>query len=64
MREELVRRHYAQTTIRTYLMAMEEFRRCARKRLDHMGLLDYGVPAFTEDVESSNYPVFKGPATL
>ena len=37
MREELVRRNYAQTTIRTYLMAMEEFRRHARKRLDHLG---------------------------
>src|SRR5215472_5994433 len=37
MREELVRRNYAQTTIRTYLMAMEEFRRRAQKRLDHMG---------------------------
>jgi integrase/recombinase XerD len=37
MREELVRRNYAQTTIRTYLMAMEEFRQHARKRLDHLG---------------------------
>lgn len=37
MREELVRRNYAQTTIRTYLMAMEEFRRHAQKRLDHIG---------------------------
>ena len=37
MREELVRRNYAQTTIRTYLMAMEEFRRRAGKRLDHIG---------------------------
>jgi site-specific recombinase XerD len=37
MREELVRRNYAQTTIRTYLMAMEEFRRRAQKRLDHIG---------------------------
>src|SRR5881296_2744175 len=37
MREELVRRNYAQTTIRTYLMAMEEFRRHAQKRLDHLG---------------------------
>ena len=26
--------------------------------------LDYGVPVFTEDVASSNYPVFNGPATL
>jgi integrase/recombinase XerD len=37
MREELVRRNYAQTTIRTYLMAIEEFRRYAEKRLDHLG---------------------------
>lgn len=37
MREELVRRNYAQTTIRTYLMAIEEFRRHAEKRLDHLG---------------------------
>ena len=37
MREELVRRNYAQTTIRTYLMAVEEFRRRAQKRLDHIG---------------------------
>jgi len=37
MREELVRRNYAQTTIRTYLMAVEEFRRHAVKRLDHLG---------------------------
>ena len=27
-------------------------------------LLDYGVPVFTDDVALSNYPVFKGPATL
>jgi 5-methylcytosine-specific restriction enzyme B len=27
-------------------------------------LLDYSVPVFTDDVGSSNYPVFKGPATL
>ena len=37
MREELVRRNYAETTIRTYLMAIEEFRRYAKKRLDHLG---------------------------
>jgi integrase/recombinase XerD len=36
MREELVRRNYAQTTIRSYLMAIEEFRREAEKRLDHI----------------------------
>jgi site-specific recombinase XerD len=36
MREELVRRNYAETTIRTYLMAIEEFRRYAHKRLDHL----------------------------
>jgi hypothetical protein len=27
-------------------------------------LLDYGVPVFTDDFASPNYPVFKGPATL
>jgi site-specific recombinase XerD len=37
MREELVRRNYAESTIRTYLMAIEEFRRYAQKRLDHLG---------------------------
>ena len=37
MREELVRRNYAETTIRTYLRAVEQFRECARKRLDHLG---------------------------
>jgi hypothetical protein len=26
--------------------------------------LDDGVPVFTDDVASSDYPVFKGPATL
>jgi integrase/recombinase XerD len=36
MREELVRRNYAQTTIRSCLMAIEEFRREAEKRLDHI----------------------------
>ena len=37
MREELVRRNYAETTIRTYLMAIEEFRRQAENRLGHLG---------------------------
>jgi integrase/recombinase XerD len=37
MREELVRRNYAETTIRSYLQTMEEFRRFANKRLDHLG---------------------------
>ena len=36
MREELVRRNYAASTIRTYLMAIQEFRRHAHKRLDHL----------------------------
>jgi hypothetical protein len=27
-------------------------------------LPDYGVPVFTDDVASSNYSVFKGPATF
>ena len=34
MREELVRRNYAQTTIRTYLRVVEEFRKFIGKRLD------------------------------
>ena len=34
MREELVRRNYAETTIRSYLQAMEDFRRFIQKRLD------------------------------
>ena len=37
MREELVRRNYAETTIRTYLRSVEQFREYARKRLDHLG---------------------------
>jgi integrase/recombinase XerD len=37
MREELIRRNYAETTIRSYLQAMEDFRRFAPKRLDHLG---------------------------
>jgi len=34
MREELVRRNYAQTTIRTYLRVVEEFRNFIGRRLD------------------------------
>ncbi len=37
MREELVRRNYAETTIRSYLQMIEDFRRFADKRLDHLG---------------------------
>ncbi len=37
MREELVRRNYAETTIRTYLRSVEQFREYARKRLDPLG---------------------------
>ena len=37
MREELVRRNYAATTIRSYLHAVEAFRQHMRKRLDHLG---------------------------
>ncbi len=37
MREELVRRNYAETTISTYLRSVEQFREYARKRLDHLG---------------------------
>jgi site-specific recombinase XerD len=37
MREELIRRNYAETTIRTYLQVIEDFRRYLQKRLDHLG---------------------------
>lgn len=37
MREELVRRNYAESTIRSYLHTIEDFRRYAQKRLDHLG---------------------------
>jgi integrase/recombinase XerD len=37
MREELVRRTYSETTIRSYLHAVEAFRRHVQKRLDHLG---------------------------
>jgi site-specific recombinase XerD len=37
MREELVRRTYSETTIRSYLHAVEAFRQHAQKRLDHLG---------------------------
>ncbi len=37
MREELVRRNYAETTIRSYLQIVEDFRRYVNKRLDHLG---------------------------
>ena len=37
MREELVRRNYAESTIRAYLGTLEEFRLYAQKRLDHLG---------------------------
>jgi hypothetical protein len=37
MREELVRRHYAESTIRSYLHTIEDFRRYTHKRLDHLG---------------------------
>jgi site-specific recombinase XerD len=40
MREELVRRNYAERTIRSYLQTLEEFRRFADKRLDHLGADD------------------------
>src|SRR4051812_35478011 len=36
MREELVRRNYAETTIRSYLQAIEDFRRFIQKRLDQV----------------------------
>jgi hypothetical protein len=37
MREELVRRNYAEATIRSYLHTIKDFRRYAQKRLDHLG---------------------------
>jgi hypothetical protein len=37
MREELVRRNYTESTIRSYLHTIEDFRRYAQKRLDHLG---------------------------
>ena len=36
MREELVRRNYAESTIRAYLRTVEEFRQYGEKRLDYM----------------------------
>jgi integrase/recombinase XerD len=37
MREELVRRTYSETTIRSYLHAVEAFREHVKRRLDHLG---------------------------
>ena len=37
MREELVRRNYAESRIRSYLHTLEDFRRYTQKRLDHWG---------------------------
>lgn len=37
MREELVRRNYAESTIRSYMRIVKEFHRYASKRLDHLG---------------------------
>src|SRR5438552_1810656 len=37
MREDLVRRNYAESTIRSYLHALEDFRLYAQRRLDHLG---------------------------
>jgi integrase len=37
MREEFVRRNYAETTARTYLQVIKDFRRYADKRLDQLG---------------------------
>ena len=37
MREELVRRDFSESAIRTYLHAVEAFRQWAGKRLDHLG---------------------------
>jgi site-specific recombinase XerD len=40
IREELVRRSFAETTIRSYLHAVEAFRQYMGKRLDHLGPAD------------------------
>jgi integrase/recombinase XerD len=37
MREELVRRNYAESTMRTYLQVVEDFRRYSQTRLDQRG---------------------------
>jgi site-specific recombinase XerD len=37
MREELVRRNYAESTIRSYLRIVNDFHQYAGKRLDHLG---------------------------
>ncbi len=37
MREELVRSTYSETTIRSYLHAVEPFRQHVQKRLDDLG---------------------------
>ena len=37
MREELVRRNYAESTVYTYLQAVDAFRHHMGKRLDHVG---------------------------
>jgi Phage integrase, N-terminal SAM-like domain len=37
MREELVRRNYAESTVYTYLQAVDAFRYHLGKRLDHVG---------------------------
>jgi integrase/recombinase XerD len=37
MREELVRRNYAESTIRSYLRIVEDFHQYAGKRLNHLG---------------------------
>jgi site-specific recombinase XerD len=37
MREELVRRNYAESTVYTYLQAVDAFRHHIGKRLDHVG---------------------------
>jgi site-specific recombinase XerD len=40
MREELVRRNYAESTMRSYLGTVEDFRQYFQKRLDHMERAD------------------------
>jgi site-specific recombinase XerD len=40
VREEMVRRHYAESTILSYLRTIEDFRHYIQKRLDYPGLDD------------------------
>ena len=47
MREELVRRNFAESTMRTYLQVVEDFRRYSQTRLDHAGRMISAATKFT-----------------